>query len=89
MLFHQPRQPPPPVLSIPSVVFLGSLLVALKRAGLLAMRAGCRLRDLADMSLSLLDKRCADTCFHALVSDQRQSDVTHRDGATLMPGPQQ
>jgi len=36
-----------PFLSVPSVVFTGSLLVhvALKRAGLLAMRCGCKLED--------------------------------------------
>ena len=31
--------------AIPSVVSIGSLLVALKRAGLLVMRRGCRLKD--------------------------------------------
>jgi len=35
----------PPVLSVPSVVFASSLLVALKIAGLLMMRWGCRLGD--------------------------------------------
>jgi len=42
MLF-QPRHPP--FLSVPSVVFTGSLLVALKRVGLLVMRGGYRLGD--------------------------------------------
>jgi len=35
----------PPFLSVASAVFSGSLLVALKRAGLLVMKWGCRLGD--------------------------------------------
>jgi len=44
MMQFQRRQPP--ILSIPSVVFSGNLLKALKRAGLLVMRQGCRVADL-------------------------------------------
>ena len=42
MLF-QPREPP--YLSIPSILFTGSLLVSLKIASLLVMRWGCRPAD--------------------------------------------
>ena len=40
MMLLQQRQPP--FLSIPSVIFNGSLLMALKRAALLVVRRGCR-----------------------------------------------
>ena len=43
IVLFQPSQPP--FLSVPSVVFTGSLLVALKRAVLLAIRWGHRLED--------------------------------------------
>jgi len=43
IMLVQPRRTP--FLGIPSVVLTSSLLVALKRAGLLVMRRGCRLGD--------------------------------------------
>ena len=43
LMLFQPRQPS--FLSIPSVVFTGSLLVSLKRASLLVMIWGCRLAN--------------------------------------------
>jgi len=43
MTKFQPRHLP--LLSVPSVVFIDDLLVALKRAGLLVIRWGCRLGD--------------------------------------------
>jgi len=41
---------PPPFLSVPSAVFVSSLLVALKRAGLLVTKQGCRLADSSSSS---------------------------------------
>jgi len=48
-VLFQPRRPPP-FLSVPSAVFVSSLLVALKRAGLLVTKQGCRLADSSSSS---------------------------------------
>jgi len=41
-----------PILSVPSVVFTGSLLVALKRADLLVMRGGCIVTVMLEMTIT-------------------------------------